>query len=123
MLKKREKENIKEIILECDSFYDIEDNISITPSLAIMVNNYSNSQNIDEHNDYETRKLNYIKNKHENMVKKQYNKIIVNLYQDGHIIINNEDVDLKDLYILYLDNSHKYYLTSTKSSYTDIIRK
>ena len=40
MLKKREKENIKEIILECESFYDIEDNISITPSLAIMVNNY-----------------------------------------------------------------------------------
>lgn len=123
MIKKNERKDIKEINLQYKSLYEIETNISITPSLAIMINNYLDSKGMDEHNDFEARKIAYLHRKKEYYVKKQYNELIVNLYQKGHIIINNEDCDLKGFYILFMDGDNKYYLTYSKSPYNDFIRK
>lgn len=123
MIKKNERKDIKEIQLEYKSLYEIDKNISITPSLAIMINNYLDSKSMDEHNDFEARKIAYLHRKKEYYVKKQYNELIVNLYQNGHIIIDNEDCDLKGFYILYMDGSDKYYLTYSKSPFNDFIRK
>ena len=123
MLKKNERTNIKDIHLKYDSLYEIDENIAITPSLAIMINNYLESQSMDEHNDYEYRKIEYLRNKNENSIKKQYNKIIVDLYQKGQIIINNETCDLRCFYILYQEGEKNYFLTYSKSPYTDFIRK
>ena len=123
MLKKNERKDIKDIILKYDSLYEIDDNKKITPSLAIMINNYLDNQSTIKHTDYEYRKLLYLKNKNELSLKKQYNNLIVNLYQNGKIIIDKEECELKYFYILYEENSNKYYLTYSKSEYTDFLRK
>lgn len=123
MLKKNERKNIKNIILKYNSLYEIDHNIKITPSLAIMINNYLDNKSISEHNDYEYRKLLYLKNKNELSLKKQYNNLIVNLYQNGKIVIDNKEYELKYFYILYEEGSNKYYLTYSKSEYTDFLRK
>lgn len=123
MLKKNERNDIKEILLKYNSLYEIDDNVLITPSLAIMINNYLNTKSMDEHIDYEYRKMLYLNNRNENYIKKQYNELIVNLYQKGHIIINNEDCDLKNFYILYNEGDNNYTLTYSKSPYMDYLRK
>ena len=123
MLKVNERDNIKIIDLKYNSLYQIYPNVKITPSLAIMINNYLDNKSINEHNNFEYKKINYLKRKKELSLKKQYNNLIVNLYQNGKILINNEECNLKDLYILYQNGSNKYYLTYSKSTYTDFIRK
>ena len=123
MIKTNERDNIKIISLEYKSLYEIDENIKITPSLAIMINDYCNNKSIIEHNNYEYRKLRYLNRKEELSLKKQYNKLIENLYQTGQIIINNEQCLLKDFYILYQDGINKYYLSYINSPYNDFIRK
>ena len=123
MFKKNERNNIKEILLQYNSLYEIDDNVLITPSLAIMINNYLDSKSMDEHIDYEYRKILYLNSKNENYAKKQYNELVVNLYQNGHIIINNEDCDIKGFYILYNEEENNYFLTYSKSPYMDYLRK
>ena len=122
MIKKNEKK-IKEIKLQYTSLFNIDNNSKITPSLAIMINNYLDQKKMNEHNDFEYRKIIYLHNMKEHSLKKQYNNLIVDLYQNGKIVINNEECDLKNLYILFEQNSKNYFLTYSKSLYTDFIRK
>ncbi len=122
MLKKNEG-NINKILLKYDSLYEINDNVLITPSLAIMINNYLDSLSMNQHIDYETKKIMYLNKRNENYIKKQYNELIVNLYQNGQIIINNETCDLKNFFILYNEEDKNYFLTYSKSTYTDFLRK
>ena len=123
MLKKNERNDIKEIHLKYSTLLKMNENILITPSFAIMINNYLDNVNTLEHNNFEYRKLAYLNKKNENTIKKKYNQLIVDLYQKGHIIINKEDCELKDLYILYQEGNNNYYLTYSKSPYNDFIRK
>ena len=122
MIRKNEKK-INKVILQYTSLYQIEKDTKITPSLAIMINNYIDKLAMNEHNDFEYRKIIYLHNMNENSLKKQYNTLIVNLYQNGKIIINKEECDLKNLYILYQKSDKNYFLTYSKSQYTDFIRK
>ena len=121
MLKKNERTDIKEISLNKDILHEIDDNTLVTPSLAIMVNNYLDSKSMDDHNEFEKNKIDYINDKNENKIKKRYNSLIVDLYKKGSIIINSNQYELKHLYILFTDGKDNYHLTDSKSIYTDVI--
>ena len=123
MLKTNEMNISKIIDLKYNSLCEIDKNTKITPSLAIMINNYIDNIKMNEHNSFEYKKIRYLKEKKELSLKNNYNNLIVNLYQNGKILINNEECNLKDLYILYKKGDNKYYLTYSKSTYTDYIRK
>lgn len=121
MIEKDKLENINSITINKDTLHIINDNLIVSPSFIILINNYIQSRQLQEHNDFNNNKLQYINQKRECLIKKQYNETIVKLYKDGSIIINNKKYLLKNLYILFNIKEKNYHLIDIDSEYKDII--
>lgn len=98
-------EEIKLEEIKHDSLYHINDFL-LTPTGAIMLNKYHTDKILQEQMDYQDRITSYINRKHELNIKKEYNPKIVNLYENGELIINQVEYKLKDFYIVFKDNDY-----------------
>ena len=121
MIEKNKLENINSIIICRDTLHSINDNLVVSPSFIILINNYIQNKLLQEHNDFDNNRIQYLNQKRECSIKKQYNEIIVNLYKDGYIVINNKKYLLKNLYILFNIKERNYHLIDINSEYKDII--
>ena len=115
MFNKEESNIFGNIEIKNASFYRKEHNISITPSFALMYNPYIENKHMEEQMDYEEKKTSYINRKNELNIKKQYNPIIVDLYNNGILVIDNDEILLKDLFIVYKEDK-KFNLLNIKEN-------
>lgn len=92
--------NVKKIEFHVDKLYQKKD-ILFSSSFVEMVDNIHLNEAINEKNDYQNNLVIYLNKKHENSIKKQYNPLIVNLYHDGKLLINNDEYKLKDFFIIF----------------------
>ena len=106
--------NVKKVDYSTNEFYKIGD-ILITPSFGKVLEEYHNSKKIDDEMNYQDNITSYNKRKYENNLKKNYNPKIVNLYENGSLIINNKEYLIKEFYIVY--DEKKYHLMCTNPSY------
>ena len=107
--------NIKKIIeIKHGNLYKYN-NLLLTPSLEDMISNYQINKKMEEKNTYQNNITSYIERKHELNIKKQYNPVIVNLYENGSIIINNNEYKLKEFYIVF--NNNDYHIKCTNPNY------
>ena len=117
MFNKDSSLNIQKIELNNKRFYKQYNNISITPFFIVLLNNYYEEKNMQDHIDFDNRINAYNNRAFENSIKKQYNNIITNLYQNGEIIIDNGILKLDDLYIVYKKGNNDFHLMCTNSKY------
>ena len=116
MFNKEENIKIKRIELNNKEFYKQYNNISITPFFVIMLNKYYEDKKMHDHLDLDEKIKLYLDKSFKYSEKKQYNSIIYNLYHSGKIIINNEEYNLKDFYIIY-QNDNNFHLLCTDNRY------
>lgn len=117
MFNKEDNQNIQKIELNNKRFYKQYNNISITPFFIVMLNNYYETKNMQEHIDFDNKITKYLNNCFEKKIKKQYNNTIVNLYKNGQIMIDNKLYELQDFYLVYKQNTKDFYLMCTDSNY------
>ena len=117
MFNKGNDTNIKKIEWNKKNFYKQYDNIFITPFFAIMINKYYEDKKMEEHLDFDERVKSYIDKNFLYGVKKQYNNAFTNLYHNGKIIINNQEFQLKNFYIVYKENQNNFHLLCTDPKY------
>ena len=70
---------------------------------------YHYNKQLAEQNEYQDSVTSYINQRHENRIKKEYNPKITKLYKDGLLVLNNEEYQLKDFFIVFssiLNNFH-----------------
>lgn len=79
-------------------------NILLTPTMQKEMSDYYTNKIMQEKMDYQNNITSYINRKHENGVKKQYNPLIVNLYENGLLTINYDEYSLKEFYIVFNNN-------------------
>lgn len=112
-----EKNNdAKKIEYSNNEFYKIGD-VLITPSFGITLNNYYNTRKMQEENDYQDQITSYNKRKYENSIKKLYNPRIVNIYDNGSLIINNKEYSINEFYIVFDDNKNIFHLLCNNPKY------
>ena len=115
------EKNSKAVNIEINNIrlYKRYNNILITPFFMLMLNNFYEDKKMDEHLGYDFRVTNYNIKCFERTKKKQYNSIIVNLYKNGKIVIDNNSYMLKDFYIVYKNNKKKFYLICVDNNYSN----
>ena len=109
--------NVKSFEFVNQQFFKQYNNISITPAFALMLNNYYENKNMQEHLDFDGKIKMYRNKKFENSVKKQYNSTITNLYDTGNITIDNQTYPIKTFYIVYERHENKFHLMCIDSKY------
>ena len=117
MFNKENSFDIKKVELNNKRFYKQYNNISITPFFILLLNEYYEDKNMQEHIDFDSRIIAYNNKVFENNLKKQYNKDINILYQSGKIIIDNKIYELNDFYIVYKKNNQNFHLLCTNPNY------
>lgn len=95
--------DIKKIDFQSNKLYKNND-LLFTNSFMEMINNNQLNKSIEEKEEYQDSLTSYINKKYENGIKKEYNPKIVNLYNNGIIVINNSEYLLKDFFIIFNDN-------------------
>ena len=113
----KENNEIKKIELNNKRFYKQYNNISITPFFIVLLNNYYEEKNMQEHIDFDNKVTNYINNCFQKSIKKQYNNIIINLYKNGNIKLDDREYKLKDFYIVYKENNKDFNIICTNYNY------
>ena len=84
-----------------------------------MMNNYFNNKSLQDKMEYQDNITSYINRKYEYSIKKQYNPVIVNLCNDGKIVINKEEYNLKDFFIVYNDNENIFHIKCIDEKYNN----
>ena len=115
----KENNKIIKIEMQTNNLYKQYDNIYITNSFIKMLNDYYISRNMHHHLDFDQKLKLYKDNVFLLNEKKQYNTIIVNLYHNGKLLINNTLYDVNDFYIVYNQNSKDYHVLCTNSNYSN----
>ena len=110
--------NIKKIDFQYNKLYR-ENNLLFTKSLLEMIDNEKFNQELLEKDDYQDNVTTYINRKYENSIKKQYNPIIVNLYNSGSIVINNSTYSLKDFFIIFNDQLNNFHIKCINNNYSN----
>lgn len=103
--------NIKIVNMISGKLYQ-DENIMMSSSLVGMVSEHHVNKETLEKEEYQDKVTSYINKKHELGIKKQYNPVVVNLYRNGLLIIDNEEYPLKDFYIVFDDNINNFHLKS-----------
>lgn len=116
MFNKEENIKIKSVELHNKDFYKQYNNISITPFFVMMLNKYYEDKKMQDHLDLDSKMKLYFDRQFEYSEKKQYDKTICNLYQNGKIVINDSEYNLKDFYIVYQGNKN-FHLLCTNDKY------
>ena len=101
-----------------NEFYKIDD-ILITPSFGIKLSEYQNSKKTEEQNNYQDQITSYNKRKYENNIRKYYNPKIVNLYENGSLIIDNSEYLVKDFYIVFDDSKNIFHLKCVNQNFSN----
>ena len=107
--------NVKKVDYSTNKFYKVGD-VLITQSFGIVLEEYHNNKKIDDEIKYQDQITSYNKRKYENNIRKNYNPKIVNLYENGSLIINNKEYLIKEFYIVF-DENNKFSLMCTNQSY------
>ncbi len=90
--------------------------INITPEEANKIEERINKEKQEE-DTYQNDVLRYINQKHENNIRKQYNPKIVNLYQNGTLVIDKNDYKLKDFFIVFNDKENNFHIKCINPNY------
>lgn len=90
--------------------------INITPEEANKIEERINKEKQEE-DTYQNDVLRYISQKHENNIRKQYNPKIVNLYQNGTLVIDKNDYKLKDFFIVFNDKENNFHIKCINPNY------
>ena len=122
MFNKDKNTKIKKIEIENKELYSLYDDVSITPYFVVMLNNYHENNNLQNHNDFENNIKLYKDNCHKLSIQKQYNNKTSNLYHNGIIVINSEKYNIKNYYIVYEKNKKNYHLINITSNNNDSIK-
>ena len=109
---------IKRVELNIPKMYNKE-NILLTNSFALMMSSYHESKLMQEQMDYQEKITTYHNKKHENNIKKLYNPKIVNLYDNGLLLINNDEHDLKNIYIVFDDKKNDFHIKDAKHAFNN----
>ena len=110
--------NIIKIDFQSNKLYK-NDNLLFTKSLLDLINIKEFNQELFEKEEYQDTITTYINRKHENSIKKQYNPLIVNLYNSGSIIINNSIYSLKDFFIVFDDKLNNFHIKCINNEYNN----
>jgi len=116
MFNKKINNDNKKISIKHSALYKHE-NILLTETVAVMMSNYFNNKSLQDKMEYQDNITSYINRKYEYGIKKQYNPIIVNLCEDGKIVINNDEYNLKDFFIVYNDHENIFHLKCIDEKY------
>ena len=110
MFNKEASKNVKKVELINNNFYKQYNSISITPFFVTMINSYYEDKSMQEHLDFDERTKNYVDKVFTLKIKKQYNKLVTDLYHKGKIKIGNLEYNLKDFYIVFQKGSKDFHL-------------
>ncbi len=108
MFNKEINKETKKIIISGKLYKD--NDLLVTDSLAEMLSEYHSNKALQEEMDYQDNITSYINRKHENEIRKQYNPKVVNLYENGLLIINNEEYKLQDFFIVFNDKENNFHI-------------
>ena len=78
---------------------------------------YQYNKQLDEQLDYQNDITSYINRKHENSTKKEYNPKIVNLTKNGLLVIDNNEYELKDFFIVFDSNLNNFTIKCINSKF------
>lgn len=112
----RNKLTNKKIMIKHNSFYKI-DNLLLTPSFIAMLNIHNESKAMIDQLDYQDRITSYINRKFECDVRKEYNPKIVDLYENGSIIINKKEYPLRDFFIVFMEDKNDFHIKCINEEY------
>ena len=117
MIDKKDSERIKKELLKN------KDNVQLQKQLMERIKNIEERRK-REHLEFENRCRDYILRKTQYQNMRKYDKRIVDLYQNGKIMLNNQIYLLNSFYITY-NSAHDYdfHLVCVDSNYTDILKK
>ncbi len=90
--------------------------INITPEEANKIEERINKEKQEE-DTYQNDVLRYINQKHENNIRKQYNPKIVNLYENGLLVIDNNEYKVNEFYIIF--NNNDFHIKCTNPKYNN----
>ena len=114
MFEKNEK--IKKVDISIDNL-NKDNELLYSNSFIEMVDKHHYNQNLEEQEEYQNNITNYINRKLINQAKKEYNPIIVNLYNNGELIINNEKYYAKEFFIVYDNNLNNFHIKCINEKY------
>lgn len=105
----KNKEEIKKVTVQSEKFYKDKD-IILTNSFIEMMNYNHQNKELKEKEEYQLNITNYINKKQENSIKKRYDSKIVNLYHSGKLVIDNNEYQLKDFFIVFNDKLNNFHI-------------
>ena len=102
--------------LKTDDLYQ-ENGIYLSKTFIDMMDKTNQARQMEEKNEYQNNIISYLNKKHENSVKKQYNPKIVSLYNEGKLVINGKEYNLKDFFIVFNDQLNNFHLKCIDQSF------
>ncbi len=108
MFNKEKSNEIKKIIISKNTVFKKLDYFLLTTSFILMINYYIETLKMQQQLDYQDHVTSYINRKTELSKKKQYNSNITKLYNEGKLIVDNKEYNLRKIYVLYNSQSSNY---------------
>ncbi len=105
-------DNIKKIDITIDNL-NKDNELLYSNSFIEMVDMYHYNKELQDKDDYQNQITSYNLRKEINSVKKAYNPLIVNLYNNGELVIDNITYSIKRFYIVYDENKNNFNLKCT----------
>ena len=110
--------DIKKIDFQSNKLYK-KDELLFTNSFVQMTTSKEINKTLEEKEDYQDKVTTYINRKYENSLRKEYNPKIINLYNNGIIVINGSEYLVKDFFIVFSDKND-FHIKCTNKDYPNV---